>query len=118
VIHSSGVLLLTALFTLLVFLIQRAEKNRRFATFIILILFAAPIVSGYGIYRITNECTLPFPIMCLGLNFRARQEMIAYATVNTAVVWALVLNFIFWALIGRYNPPGSSDEIKVIGLKD
>jgi len=31
---------------------------------------------------------------------------------------ALLLNFLFWVFIGRYNPVGSSDEIKVLGLDD
>ncbi|NWF68641.1 MAG: hypothetical protein HXY40_06120 [Chloroflexi bacterium] len=29
-----------------------------------------------------------------------------------------VLNALFWLLIGRYNPPRSDEEIKVIGLDD
>ncbi len=35
-----------------------------------------------------------------------------------ALVIALVVNFIFWVLIGRYNPVGSSDDIQVLGLDD
>ena len=35
-----------------------------------------------------------------------------------ALMIALFLNFLFWLLIGRYNPVGSSDEIKVLGLDD
>ena len=31
---------------------------------------------------------------------------------------ALILNVLFWVFIGRYNPVGSSDEIKVLGLDD
>jgi hypothetical protein len=37
---------------------------------------------------------------------------------QAAFVVALVLNFLFWVLIGRYNPPKSSDEIQVIGMDD
>lgn len=29
-----------------------------------------------------------------------------------------VLSGLFWALIGKYNPVGSSDEIQVIGMND
>lgn len=29
-----------------------------------------------------------------------------------------VVSFLFWLLIGRYNPVGSSDAIQVIGMDD
>lgn len=29
-----------------------------------------------------------------------------------------LVSFLFWLLIGRYNPTGSGDEIKVYGLDD
>ena len=29
-----------------------------------------------------------------------------------------ILSGLFWALIGKYNPVGSSDEIQVIGMND
>ncbi|MDI9634498.1 hypothetical protein QM565_01670 [Geitlerinema splendidum] len=35
-----------------------------------------------------------------------------------ALVTAFLINFFFWALIGRYNPVGSSDRIQVIGMED
>lgn len=35
-----------------------------------------------------------------------------------AFLLALVLSILFWALIGRYNPVSSSDDIKVLGLDD
>jgi hypothetical protein len=39
------------------------------------------------------------------------QNLVAYAI-------ALFISFIFWLLIGRYNPVGSSDTIKVYGMDD
>lgn len=30
----------------------------------------------------------------------------------------LVVSFVFWLFVGRYNPVGSSDEIKVFGMDD
>jgi hypothetical protein len=36
----------------------------------------------------------------------------------TALAIALVLNGLFWLLIGRYNPPGTGEDIKVLGLDD
>ena len=35
-----------------------------------------------------------------------------------AVGIALVLNVLFWLVYGRRNPPGSSDDIKVIGTEE
>lgn len=33
-------------------------------------------------------------------------------------VFAIFLSFLFWLLIGRYNPVNDKDEIKVYGLND
>jgi hypothetical protein len=41
-----------------------------------------------------------------------------HSEAQAAFVSALVVNFLFWVLIGRYNPPKSSDEIQVIGMDD
>jgi len=41
-----------------------------------------------------------------------------HAEAWTALLIALILNGAFWLFIGRYNPPGSSDDIQVIGLDD
>jgi Ca2+/Na+ antiporter len=35
-----------------------------------------------------------------------------------ALLLALFLNYLFWLLIGRYNPVGSSDNIHVLGMDD
>lgn len=116
-IHSAGLLLLTPIFVLLMLLVQRSEKNRRLASFIIM-LGVGSVVSSFGIYRISRECALDIAILCRDPGFLAKQVGIAYATVNTSVVLAFVISFLFWALIGRYNPPGTSEDIKVLGLKD
>lgn len=34
------------------------------------------------------------------------------------LIIALILNFLFYVLIGRYNPVGSSDSIRVLGMDD
>ena len=31
---------------------------------------------------------------------------------------ALFINYLFWVLIGRYNPVGNSDNIRVLGMDD
>ena len=44
-----------------------------------------------------------------------------YSALREAVVGlliALLLNGIFWLLIGRYNPVHSSDDIRVLGMDD
>jgi len=50
------------------------------------------------------------------------QRYAAYRELHTEALVAFVLgvsvNFIFWLLIGRYNPVKSSDEIQVMGLDD
>jgi uncharacterized membrane protein len=35
-----------------------------------------------------------------------------------AFITAMVLTFLYWALIGRYNPASSSDDIRVLGMDD
>ena len=41
-----------------------------------------------------------------------------YAEGCVAFFGSLLLNLLFWVLIGRYNPVTSSEEIKVLGLDD
>jgi hypothetical protein len=118
VINVSGWLLLTALFGILLLFVQRVERTRRVATFVIL-LAAASIVSGYAVYRMGNECpVLYFGKVCVIPQYRDRALATAYATTNLAAFTAIALNVLFWLFIGRYNPPGSSDDIRVLGLND
>ena len=35
-----------------------------------------------------------------------------------AIGLGLLINAMFWLLVGRYNPVGSSDDIQVMGLDD
>ena len=86
-------LILTVLIGFLLLLIQRTEpKSRR-------LVAALTIVPGIFI-----------------------RNFILYREIETegwlALLLALLLNFAFWVLIGRYNPVASSDEIKVLGLDD
>lgn len=74
-------------------LIQRAEASRRKLVLLILVPIGV-IIHWYA-------------------NFRALGS-----ESNTALLLALLLNFIFWLVIGRYNPTGSSDDIRVIGMDD
>jgi hypothetical protein len=86
-------LILTFLIGFLLLLIQRAEpKSRR-------LVIALTIIPGIFI-----------------------RNFIRYRDIETegwvALLLALLLNFLFWVLIGRYNPVPSSDDIRVLGLDD
>ena len=41
-----------------------------------------------------------------------------HAETALGIVIGAVTNGLFWLFIGRYNPVGSSDDIKVMGLDD
>lgn len=114
-INAGGWLLLTIIFGSALFLVQRAEPKRRLVT-LIFVLGGWSIIWGYGIYRMSTECNDVVRGLCYVLQGRAVE--VAWRTTNIAAVSAVVLNFLFWFLIGRYNPPRSSDEIKVLGLND
>ncbi len=73
--------------------IQRSEPKRRLVVFL-LALIPLELIRRYVWYRdVHTEAAI-------------------------AVTIALLINFFYWALIGRYNPVGSSDRIKVYGLDD
>lgn len=86
-------LFVTVAMSFLLFLLQRTEKKARRLVFL--------LVTGV---------------------FLAMRQ-VAIDNGDEGMAWrgllvAAVLNFVFWFLIGRYNAPKSSDEIKVIGLND
>jgi hypothetical protein len=115
-LNTGGWLLLTVIFSALLMLVQRAERKRRVVTMIVMVFVASTVV-GYGIYRISNQCDYLKPI-CNFTAIRQNAQVVAWNTVNMAAFAALIFNFLFWFLIGRYNPPGSSDDIKVLGMND
>jgi hypothetical protein len=86
-------ILLTLMIGAMIFIVQRTESKRR-AMIALATLVGAELVRRYVWYR--------------NLHTEAWVALIA----------ALLLNFLFWALIGRYNPVGSSDRIQVIGMDD
>ncbi len=92
--QSDYVFVLAIIFSILVFWYQRTEQKSRRAVF-----FGMLIIGG----------------IVFG-NFATRRDLVGEAV--TGLVIALVLNFLFWVLIGRYNPVGSSDSIKVLGMDD
>ncbi len=86
-------ILLTVVFNVMLFLIQRAETKRRLLVIVVMLL-PAELLRRYVFYR--------------GVHTEAW----------IALFLALVLNILFWLFIGRYNPVHSSDEIQVIGMDD
>ena len=84
---------LTILISIIVFLIQRTESGKRLIVILTMII-PAVLIRNYAVYR--DAQTEGW--VALGI--------------------ALVLNFFFWVLIGRYNPVASSDEIRVLGMDD
>jgi len=85
--------LLTIFISVMLFMIQRAEAKRRLLVAVVM-LAIGELIRRYVFYR--------------GVHTEAQ----------VALVIALIVNFLFWALIGRYNPVHSSDEIQVIGMDD
>ena len=83
-------IVLTVVFGALMMIVQRAERKRRRVTLVVM-LIGAELVRRYLVYRDWNTEGL------------------------LAVIAALILNLLFWLLIGRSNPPRSSDEIEVLG---
>jgi hypothetical protein len=87
------VFLLVLSFGTVIFVIQRTEsKRRRVVSFIMFLVFLVLVwlVNRLGAWR----------------------EAIV------GLLIALVLNGLFYILIGRYNPVGSSDDIHVLGMDD
>ena len=89
----ASIIILTIPFSLMGFLIQRSENKRR-RTVIYLMLFVAFLTWYWANYRGLNDVFF------------------------TSLIIALILNYLFWLLIGRYNPVGKSDDIQVIGMDD
>ncbi|MDX2162518.1 MAG: hypothetical protein SF162_14425 [bacterium] len=86
-------LFLCVLVNAVLFFVQRSEPKRRFISFLFA-LIPLELIRRYVWFRdVHTEAAIAFGL-------------------------ALVINFLFWALIGRYNPVGSSDRIKVYGMDD
>ena len=91
--NIGSTLVLTLVIGLMLFSIQRAESRRKLVVSFFALIFLE-LTRRYAWYR------------------DLRTEWVV------ALVAALFLNFFFWVLIGRYNPPGSSDDIQVLGMDD
>ena len=90
----SYVTLIAIVVSLLLIMIQRVERKRR--------RLAAVIVAICFLVIWQNTSIKP------------------HLSAETAVAFGIgiMLSALFWLLIGRYNPVGSSDDIEVIGMED
>jgi hypothetical protein len=89
-----GILLLMILvMTAVVFIIQRTEGKKRRGVLIVMGIFMLGVFYFVSLRDFWGGLVL-------------------------AVVIALVINIVYWMLVGRYNPVGSSDSIKVLGMDD
>ncbi|HVO42601.1 MAG TPA: hypothetical protein VMT34_08260 [Aggregatilineales bacterium] len=120
--NTGGWLLLSVLFGALLLLVQRSERNRRFATIIILGIVGV-VIWRYALYKMGDACAPGYQLVCASaiaasIPVRPHAPTVAIATINAAIGTAIVFNIFFFLLIGRYNPPGSSDNIVVLGMND
>lgn len=84
---------LAIVFAFIWILIQRTEKkNKRYSYLILIIVLLAARYNAF-LRDIHTETWLAF-------------------------FFGLMISFLFWLFIGRYNPVGSSDDIQVIGMDD
>jgi hypothetical protein len=116
-LNTGGWIVLSLVFGSLLLLVQRAERKRRRLTFIIL-AFVGLIVWRYAIYRLSGDCIEAFALVCQASWIRQRALTIAINTVNMALLTSVIMNVVFWVLIGRSNPPGTSESIYVYGMDD
>lgn len=91
--NTEYLVIYTIVLGVLIFFIQRTEAKRRLVVLIIM--------------------GIPFLLL---RNLAVFRDVEREAWIGLAI--ALVLNFLFWVLIGRYNPVGSSDQIQVLGMDD
>jgi hypothetical protein len=85
--------LLTVSFTVIFVLIQRSEQSRRCIVWLSMLVVLALIGYWANTAQVVGEAVF-------------------------GLIFGLLLTGLFWLLIGRYNPVGSSDSIKVLGLDD
>ena len=86
--------LIAAVVTLLIIMIQRVERKRR--------KLAIIIVSGCFLVMRQNAF----------IKGDLHEETLL------AFIVGVLVSGLFWLLVGKYNPVGSSDEIRVVNMDD
>lgn len=93
--NNEYAVIFTLAFTFMMFIVQRSEKKYRRRVFWLFFLFIVPMLAYLAYLR------------------QAGGQFM------NGILIAFVINFLFWALIGRYNPVGSSDDnIRVLKMDD
>ena len=90
----NNLITLTIIFSLAFLIFQRTERKR---LWLIAVFMVVPLLA----------------ITWYWASFKDQERVFIFA-----VGISLVLNALFWLLYGRRNPPGSSDDIKVIGSEE
>jgi len=86
--------LIATIVTFLMIFVQRTEKTKR-------------------------RMTWGFAILCfLIIRHNAFLKSDFHAETLIAFIIGFVISGIFWLFVGKYNPVGNSDEMKVMGLDD
>lgn len=85
--------LLWLVLTAVLLIIQRTERAKRRAVMFVMLLFAVPLAWFINLRGVWGGAVLAF-------------------------LAAAFVNGLFWVVIGRYNPVGSSDNIRVLGMDD
>lgn len=91
---TSYIILISIAVAILFIILQRTEKTKRRMTWSVIIVCLLVIRHNAFLRGDLHEETL------LG------------------VIGGIIISGLFWALIGKYNPAGTSDGIKVIGMDD
>lgn len=91
--NAANLILLAVLFSLMLLIVQRTERRRRWLA-VLLLVPAGYVIYRWAVYRGQTRETL----IALGIAFG--------------------LNLLYWLLIGRHRPPGSEGSIRVIGMDD
>ena len=93
-VNWNAFLLLTIFTSIIFLLIQRSEAKRRRLTVLLMIVVGGLFFYWASVRGLTGEFV-------------------------TATIAGLLLNLLFWLLVGRYNPVKDSDDvIQVIGMDD
>ena len=87
------IVLLTGALAFIFFIIQRSEAKKRRAVSLVMAFLIVVTLWYISTLQVWREAIIAFFL-------------------------ALFLNFLFYLLIGRYNPVGSSDDIHVLGMDD
>jgi hypothetical protein len=91
--NSGYLILITIVFSILFVFLQRSEARRRFIVLGLVLLVGALIGQNAANRNLGFESLI-------------------------GLVLGSILAFLFWLLVGRYNPVGSSDNIRVVRMDD